>query len=198
MPKLTAVLLAVPVTACTNAPRPDLWRRFQFSIFAPDVQARVLERREDPAAGREYLDTLKAFFKRQLFRARRFVWSLTVPVPDVDVRYVVFGGNCSLTPARIPVEEVDGVSMVRLWPEEVTQSVPGVDYDRLVLEPGDGVVTKASLLSRQSLDPTVARHRYSFFPLRYSFFRCESHDRLTGNITFQDNLLNALLSADED
>jgi len=34
--------------------------------------------------------------------------------------------------------------------------------------------------------------------LRYSFFLCESHDRLTGNITFQDNLLNALLSADDN
>jgi pimeloyl-ACP methyl ester carboxylesterase len=177
---------------------PDVWRRFEFSVFAPEVRGRILDEFDDPQAGADYLDTLERFFERQLFRARRFVWSLTVPVPDADVRYVVFGGDCDLTPARILVEEVDGESVVRLWPGEVTQPVPGVDYDMLMLEPGDGVVTKASLLARQSLDPTVARHQYSFFPLRYSFFLCESHDRLTGNITFQDNLLNALLSADDN
>ena len=31
----------------------------------------------------------------------------------------------------------------------------------------------------------------------FAFFLCESHDHLTGNINFQDNLLHALLSADE-
>jgi len=68
----------------------------------------------------------------------------------------------------------------------------------LMLEPGDGVVTKASLLARDTLDPTIERHRYSFFPVRYSFFLCEAHNRLTSNINFQDNLLHALLSVDDD
>ena len=71
-----------------------------------------------------------------------------------------------------------------------------LDYDRLMLEPGDGTVTKASLLARQSVDPDVARHRYSFFPLRHSLFLCESHGHLTGNIHFQNNLLESLLSVD--
>ena len=65
-----------------------------------------------------------------------------------------------------------------------------------MLEPGDGTVTKASLLARESLDPTVPRHEYSHFPLDYAFFLCERHDRLTGNPSFQDNLLHALLSVD--
>ena len=95
------------------------------------------------------------------------------------------------------MEEIDGESVVRLWPKNVTVRVPGVDYDELMLEPGDGTVTKASLLARNSLDPTVPRHEYSFFPLDYAFFLCERHDQLIGNINFQDNLLQALLSHDE-
>jgi len=48
------------------------------------------------------------------------------------------------------------------------------------------------------LQPSLSRSLRPHALLRYSFFLCESHDRLTGNITFQDNLLNALLSADDN
>jgi hypothetical protein len=119
---------------------------------------------------------------------------LTVPLPNTPVKLVVFGGDCTLTPARLLVEEVGDDSIVRLYPEEVKNPLPGVDYSRLMLEPGDGAVTKPSLLARENLDPTAARHRYLFFPLAYSFFLCEQLDKLTGNINFQDNLLNVLLS----
>jgi hypothetical protein len=108
----------------------------------------------------------------------------------------VFGGACHLTSARLIVEEVNGESLIRMHPSEITQPVEGIDYDAILLEPGDGAVTKASLLGRNVLDPSVKRHRYSFFPLDSSFFLCESHRGLTGNLNFQDNLLNTLLSRD--
>ena len=85
---------------------------------------------------------------------------------------------------------------MRLYPKEVTNRVEGVDYERIMLEPGDGVVTKASLLARDVLDPSVERHKYSYFPVDYPFFLCERHNKLTGNINFQDNLLHTLLSVD--
>ena len=175
----------------------DLWRRFQFSVFSPEVRRRIAGEYEDDGDARARLALLERYFHRYLERGRRFVWSLTVPVPEPAVSYIVFGGNCNLTPARILVEEVAGESVIRLWPREIADPVPGVDYDSLMLEPGDGVVTKASLLARETLDPTLRRHRYSFFPMRYSFFLCEAHNRLTGNINFQDNLLHALLSVDD-
>jgi hypothetical protein len=139
---------------------------------------------------------LRQFFRKSLERARRFSWSLPVPIEEPKLRYVVFGGSCDATPARVAVEEVDGVSTVRLFPEEIKNPLPDIDYETLMLEPGDGVVTKASLLARQTFDPTVARHKYSFFPLDYAMFLCESHASLTGNIDFQNNLLHALLSVD--
>ena len=175
----------------------EFWRRFEISVFDPAVAAAVRDRYATDAEAQAYLALLAAYFDKHLERARRFVWSLTVPVPQPSVRYIVFGGDCDLTPARFVVEELDGESHLRLWPREIRNPLPGLDYDRLMLEPGDGVVTKASLLAREALDPTVPRHRYSFFPMDFAFFLCESHDRLTGNINFQDNLLHALLSADE-
>jgi hypothetical protein len=59
-----------------------------------------------------------------------------------------------------------------------------------MLEPGDGSVTKASLLARDSLDPLAAR---SDFPIAWSMFVCEPHQNLPANPTFRDNLLNILL-----
>lgn len=172
----------------------EIWRRFQFSVFSPEVEARLRARYGTQAD--EVLETLRRYMHKRLERGRRFVWSLTVPVPEPTVRHVVFGGDCHLTPARIVVEEVHGESVIRLWPREISSRVPGVDYQALMLEPGDGVVTKSSLLARHALDPTIERHRYSFFSMQYAFFLCEAHDALTTNINFQDNLLHALLSAD--
>jgi pimeloyl-ACP methyl ester carboxylesterase len=175
----------------------NFWRRFHFSVFDPEVEQRIYARFEDPNEAQAHLDLLRMYFEKNLERARRFSWSLTVPVENPKVKYLVFGGSCDATPARIVVEEVDGISYVRLFPDEIENPLPTIDYETLMLEPGDGVVTKASLLARQSFDPTVARHEYSFFPLDYPMFLCVSHASLTGNIHFQNNLLHALLSVDQ-
>ena len=174
----------------------NTWRRFKWSIFAEDTRRRILSRHASAAEGEAYLKTLDAYFEKSLERARRFVWSLTVPLPEGYPELIVFGGDCALTPARILVEEVAGISEIRMYPDEVTLPVAGVDYDALLLEPGDGAVTKASLLGRDTLDPSVPRHKYSFFPLHHVFLLCEKHNSLTGNISFRDNLLNTLLSLD--
>lgn len=172
------------------------WREFEFSIFDPDVRARIRASFADAAEAEAYLRTFDRYFEKHIERARRFSWSLTVPVPDSSIEYIVFGSDCKDTPARMVIEDVDGSSKVRLYPNEVANPVPGVSYAALMLEPGDGVVTKASLMARQTFDPTVSRHQYSYFPLDYPIFLCESHSHLTGNVHFQNNLLHALLSVD--
>ncbi len=174
----------------------NIWRSFQWSIFSPSVRQELLAKFEDQQQGQAYLKTLEAYFEKHLERARRFVWSLTIPLEEPHPKLNVFGGACHLTAARLIVEEVNGESLIRMHPSEITHPVDGLDYDALLLEPGDGAVTKASLLGRNVLDPSVKRHKYSFFPLDSSFFLCESHRGLTGNLNFQDNLLNTLLSRD--
>lgn len=173
-----------------------VWRRFQWSIFDPKVRERILSGYDDADAGRVRLALLERYFFKHIERGRRFVWSLTVPLERVPWTMMTFGGDCELTPARVLVEEIAGESVVRLKPGQIASPLPGIDYDRLMLEPGDGTVTKASLLARETLDPFVPRHRYIFFPARGSMFLCESHERLSGNITFQDNLLQFLLGRD--
>ena len=175
----------------------NVWRRFQWSIFDPKVRKRFLDRYEDTAKGQADLAVFEQYFEKHLERARRFVWSLSIPLPDEHPKLVIFGGGCNLTSARIIVEEVNGESMVRMHPNEIIRPVSDVDYDALLLEPGDGSVTKASLLGRNTLDPSVKRHADIHVPIKQSFFLCEAHNSLTGNLNFQDNLLNTLLSRDE-
>jgi len=174
----------------------DTWRRFKWAIFDPKVRERVRNEFETEKEADEYLKTMERFFHKSIERARRFVWSLTVPLPKNHPLIVVFGGDCHLTPARLIVEEVNGESLIRTYPDQITNPIEGIDYEALLLEPGDRSVTKASLMARNVLDPSVPRHKYSFFPLDHVVLLCEKHNNLTGNIVFQNNLLNSLLIRD--
>lgn len=171
------------------------WQEFGWGPFDPAVVARVAGR-DGRERGAARVALLQRQFGRSLERARRFTWSMTVPEAIDGPRLVVLGGDCTLTPARGILEPGRDRQQLRIRPGQVRQPRAGLDYGRLLLEPGDGTVTKASLLARESLDPRLPRHRFSFFPLDYSVFLCERHERLTGNPSFQDNLLHALLSVD--
>lgn len=168
----------------------DIWRALEWGPFDPRIRKRL----QNQGWTQEDLQQLETYTGLHIERARRFVWSLTVENPHAATPLIVFGGDCEATPARILIEDIGEESWVRLWPNEVKAPLPGVDYKALMLEPGDGAVTKASLLARTELDPSVPRHRYSDFPLHYAVMFCEDHSQLTGNITFQDNLLHILLS----
>jgi pimeloyl-ACP methyl ester carboxylesterase len=170
----------------------ETWRRYRWSIFDPAVQARIRAARGADADA--YLAALARFFDYRLERARRFLWALSTPEPPTQIRYVLFGGDCELTPARLALEDAGGAPVARLYPEQMRGAVPGVPYGELMLEPGDGSVTKPSLLARETLDPSAPQNEDSVIPIAYWFFLCEHHTRLTGNINFQDNLLNVLLT----
>jgi len=170
---------------------PATWRTWQWSIFDPDARQRVMRRFRDPGAGERYLARLEASFEGNLERARRFQLALSNPQHQPPNKYVVFGGDCFMTPARCLLEHVDGEAKVRLFPDEIRDPVPDVNYDALMLEPGDGTVTKASLMGRDNLDST--ERGGGLFPIDYPVFLCEKHFRLAGNMTFRDNLLNILL-----
>lgn len=165
---------------------PAVWQRFQWSVFDP-------QQANSPNARLQ-----QAFFAHQLERARRLAWMLSVQEPRSPVHYILFGGGCHATPARLLLEQGHGQSHIRLNPSDVQNPRPGLDYQALMTEPGDGRVTKPSLLARETLDPSEPYHEDSYFPLAYSFFLCDEHRNLTSNVHFQDNLLHTLLSPPMD
>jgi pimeloyl-ACP methyl ester carboxylesterase len=173
---------------------PATWRRYRWSVFDPVAEARVRARRG--ADGDSYVESLQRYFDFRLERARRFAWQMSTPEPHTPIRYVLFGGDCALTPARLLLENDSGQPVARMYPDAIRARKARVPYDELMLEPGDGRVTKPSLLARETLDPAAPQLDESFLPVAYWFFLCERHDRLTSNVSFQDNLLNVLLSRD--
>jgi pimeloyl-ACP methyl ester carboxylesterase len=170
----------------------EVWRRYRWSIFDPIVEARIRAARG--ADSDAYLAALHRFFDYRLERARRFLWALSTPEPASSIRYVLFGGDCDLTPARLVLEDTAAGPVARLRPADINAPAAGVPYAELMLEPGDGSVTKPSLLARETLDPSAPQNEDSVIPIAYWFFLCEHHTRLTGNVNFQDNLLNVLLT----
>jgi len=174
----------------------ETWRRFGWSVFDPRVADRAAARHGGGAAGRNYVAMLRDYLAKHLRHGRRFIESLAVPAPGAEPPLMVFGGDCELTLARIVVEEVDGRFVGRERREDIARPVPGVDYDALMFEPGDLVVTRASLLGRRTLNVAAPRAEIEALRIANSVFLCEEHRHLTGNPSFQDNLLHALLSVD--
>ena len=153
----------------------EVWRDSGWSIWDRAVRGRIRETFADPAAADAYLAAFEAHFARQLARAARFHRALSARVATGPTKYIVFGSACFATPARCLLEEVDGEVHIRLRPQDIRRPVPGVPYTALMIEPGDGSVTKASLMARDSLDADAA---CTDFPIAWATFVCERHDEL--------------------
>jgi pimeloyl-ACP methyl ester carboxylesterase len=165
----------------------DFWRRYEWSIFDHRIQRRM-DRQRDVWAQQ---DVFERWFEKRLERGRRFVWSLMVPAAPVPLtRPLLLGGDCVPTPRRLVFERYGGAAVARLRPEQIVAPAPGVDYESLMFEPGDGSVTRASLLSRQDLSREVPAHEQMSLEPQREQFVCAQHDALTSN----DELLDALIS----
>lgn len=173
----------------------DVIKSFNWSVYEPAVRKHLGElyrRTKHPTFTLdEFVAASEQHFEKNLARAYNFHKALSIPVTSSPTKYIILGGDCHFTPDTCLLEEVDGKYQVRLHPDEINNPLPDVDYDRLMLAPGDGTVTKLSLLARDTFARDVSEQ--GFFPIDQIVFVCDRHNRLPGNFTFRNNILNALL-----
>lgn len=169
----------------------DFWRRYGWSIFDHRIRRRMDRRRDVWPAQ----DVFEAWFQKRLERARRFTWSLMVPAGPVPlIKPLLLGGDCVPTPRRLVFENIEGESVARLRPEQILEPKPGVDYESLMFEAGDGSVTRSSLLSRQNMTREVPKFEQEGLEAGRSLLVCAQHDALTSNDELLDALIEYLLA----
>ncbi len=171
---------------------PDVWRRWQLSVYDPVVRERVRSQFESADQAARHLDALEQRFARGLARGRRFhrVLSSRAAAPQ-RTEYLLLGSDCKPTPRYFVAETVDGRETLRLGPDEV-RGVPGVDYAALMLEPGDGRVTRSSLLALERAGPTAGTGAGASGPR--ARFVCDRHSEITSNDRVRLETLRFLLN----
>ncbi len=163
---------------------PEIWKKNQWSVYSPEFLKTIESQADTPEAAKTQQALLQEVFAKHLVRAERFQASLTTPFNNSSIRMAAFGGDCELTSNRAILDQSDGKAFMAFKAKDVVNKVPGVDYEYLMLAPGDGLVARDSQDAGQ----------YDFLPLRQSFFLCERHEFLVNNRYFQNNLLYFLLA----
>ena len=182
----------------------SVWKARHWGVFSPEVMTRMRESMATPTQGELALADVQQTFAKNLERGRRMQWALSAPVPPTTVDVSVFGGDCEATPAHaVQIEDAGGSHLVFRPGQVDFKPLPGQarkkdkgDYEKLMFEPGDGLVPRSSQVGRLSATEASpeAMARFHPLPVSQTFFLCESHGRLTHNLYFQNNLLYFLMA----
>lgn len=186
---------------------PEVWRKYGWS---PVNNAEFRERYErgrvrdeEGAPQRATLAELDAYFAVVLRRARRFHAALDAdaPAPDASpVALYTFGGDCEET-LNAPVilrDEKRGLWRTLTEPRELRDAagrkIKRKEVTRAMYEPGDGRVTRRSLLGERLDAPRRSPFFNTPLPIAYGVFACDLHSDLQNNKTLQDNALTLLIN----
>jgi pimeloyl-ACP methyl ester carboxylesterase len=179
-----------PIVA--DACDPEIWRTYEMGIFNRGVRAQVRERAGGGRSGQRRLELLERGFLLRLDRAGRFRRALrAAPIP-ADIAYLTIGGDCKPTEARLLAEEFMGRPEVKSLPDRVRNPRRGVDYRRLMLEPGDGRVARPSVLATPAWPASPRPVPLLAENWARREFVCASHNQLTVNTDCQRAMLHAL------
>jgi pimeloyl-ACP methyl ester carboxylesterase len=189
---------------------PGVWRKYKWSPINDDEfrerYRRGEVRDEEGAPHRATLAELDAYFAAALTRARRFHAALDADAPALDanttppVALYVFGGDCEET-LNAPVilrDERRGRWVTLTEPRELRDAggrkIKRRDVIRAMYEPGDGRVTRRSLLGERIDAPRRSQLFDTPLPIAYGVFACDLHSELQNNKTLQDNALTLLIN----
>jgi pimeloyl-ACP methyl ester carboxylesterase len=173
------------------------WKDQAWGIFDPRQTSHILRRyatihpKATAQRAEEHLTALKLHFEVLLGRAAAFHRALHAGALPRSVPTLLLGGDCTPTPRGLVVERESGRWVVRQRPEEVQRPVKGVNLWKIFFGPGDGHVTKASLLDE--MPAAIVAEARTALPYALSGFVCAKHMNLVKNWTFRDNLLHFLL-----
>ncbi|MBP6513701.1 MAG: hypothetical protein KA224_00865 [Steroidobacteraceae bacterium] len=170
----------------------DTWRGLQIGLFSPVVARRVAAAGGEGQAGQDWLLLHQRGFELGLLRARRFTAALWAAALPASIRLHTIAGDCRPTQARLLLESRGGGPSVVAMPQDVRERRRGIDYEALMLEPGDGVVTQASALA-SPLQPSGKKAPRGFgTDIDSARFICAQHNQLAVNPQSQREVLRAL------
>jgi pimeloyl-ACP methyl ester carboxylesterase len=186
---------------------PEVWRRYQWSAANDpafrEPYARGVVRGQESPTEHGTLAELDAYFATVLARARRFHEALDAPQPAAEpapVRLFAFGGDCEETLAAVVItrDERAGRWQTLTRPKSLKladgRRLTRAEVVRAMYEPGDGRVTRSSLLGLRAGAPRASDLYDTPLPLSYAAFACDLHSDLQNNKTLQDNALTLLVS----
>ena len=185
---------------------PETWRRYGWSA-AHDPRFREAYARgeaggQEAPASRGTLAELDAYFEAVLLRARRFHEALDAPGAGgaSPVRLFAFGGGCEETLAAPVIlrDERAGRWVTLTRPRSLRapdgRRIPRSEVVRAMYAPGDGRVTRDSLMGVGLGGPRASALYETALPLDYAVFTCDLHSDLQNNRTLQDNALTLLVN----
>jgi len=118
---------------------------------------------------------------------------------NAPVKLYAFGGDCeeTLTAPVVVRDEKRGRWLTLVRPKSFRapdgQRFTRGEVLRAMFEPGDGRVTRASLLGTDLAGPRASVFYATPLPLTYAAFACDLHSDLQNNKTLQDNALTLLV-----
>lgn len=184
---------------------PAVWRKYNWSaVNDPDFRRRYVEGKVfgdyAPFRGGS-LEDLDAYFATVLQRAKRFHEALdAMPDTESPVPLFAFGGDCEETlnaPIILRDEKRDRwvtLTAPRSYRTSAGRRVSTKEATLAMFAPGDGRVTRRSLLAEDLAGQRRSDLFNTALPIIYAVFACDRHGDLQNNKTLQDNALTALVS----
>ena len=164
----------------------DEWVRNRWSVFAS---------RTDP--GRPHGAPLKRFLQSALGRARLFHEALAADaLGDSPVPVHLFGADCIPTLDRAILKPTPS-GPVTLFDGEIASDRDARQLEKMMLAPGDGTVTTASLLASDAGGHGAPDWGAGDRAITPTFFFCGTHGLLPADRGFQDNLFYVLFKSPE-
>ncbi|MFL6207409.1 MAG: lipase/acyltransferase domain-containing protein [Pyrinomonadaceae bacterium] len=184
---------------------PANWRRYHWSpLTEPDYRARFATGLlHDENVPRHAGDpkVLDAYLEAVLVRARRFHEALDVaPAAASPITLYAFGGDCEETLAAVVItrDPKSGDAATLTSPRTLRtkdgRTLARAEVLRAMYEPGDGRVTRDSLLGIHLGVERRSPLLNTPLPLAYALFICDLHSKLQNNKTLQDNALTLLVN----